>query len=400
MLGKKTLDRYSDVLLWGMQAARKQRFKKGDVILVRYQEAATPLAEVVHGMLLDKGYNPVMRMGLTTPMERDFFMRSDNRQLVFVPAGTRELYESLNGSIFLHAPDSLTHLREVDPKRIGKTAVAVKFLRDILNLREEKGEFGWTLCMYPTPELARQAGLTERQYETQLIRACHLNASDPVKEWRTIHRKASSIKNWLNGLDVQRLHVESERTDLWIKPGDNRRWLGVSGHNIPSFELFLSPDWRGTQGVYYADQPSFRSGNYVEGVRLEFRNGRVVGAGARKGSDFLQKQIRMDKGANRVGEFSLTDKRFSRINRFMANTLFDENYGGKFGNCHVALGSSYSDTFDGDTSSLTREKKDELGFNDSALHWDLVNTEDKRVTAELQSGKSLVIYESGCFMGP
>ncbi len=400
MLGKKSLERYADVLLWGMQTARKQRFKKGDVVIVRYQGAATPLAEIIQGKLLDRGYHPVMRMGLTSVMERNFYERSDNRQLVFVPPGTRELYENLNGSIFLHAPDSLTHLRGIDPKRIGKTAVAVKFLRDILNLREERGEFGWTLCIFPTSELARQAGLTEKQYASQVIRACYLNTQDPVKEWKAIHDKAAAIKDWLNSLDVERLHVESDRTDLWITPGEHRRWLGVSGHNIPSFELFLSPDWRGTEGVYYADQPSFRSGNYVEEVRLEFKKGRAIEMDARKGKDFVQKQIRMDKGACRVGEFSLTDKRFSRINRFMANTLFDENYGGKHGNSHIALGASYSDTFDGDASSLTLERKDELGFNDSALHWDLVSTEDKRVTAQLSSGKSVVVYEGGCFLGP
>ena len=102
-------------------------------------------------------------------------------------------------------------------------------------------------------------------------------------------------------------------------------------------------------------------------------------------------------GANRVGEFSLTDKRFSKITTFMANTLFDENYGGRYGNCHLAVGSSYSDTYDGDPASLTRAKKQQLGFNDSALHWDLVNTEKKTVTAHLTSGKKIVIYEDGMF---
>jgi aminopeptidase len=98
-----------------------------------------------------------------------------------------------------------------------------------------------------------------------------------------------------------------------------------------------------------------------------------------------------------VGEFSLTDKRFSRIDRFMADTLFDENFGGKEGNCHLALGSSYSDTFSGDPAKLTPALKKKLGFNDSALHWDLVNTEPKTVTAYLTNGKNIVIYESGEF---
>ena len=98
-----------------------------------------------------------------------------------------------------------------------------------------------------------------------------------------------------------------------------------------------------------------------------------------------------------MGEFSLTDRRFSRINRFMANILFDENYGGKFGNCHIALGSSYSDTYAGDSKRLNQALKQKLGFNESALHWDLVNTEKKRVTAHLQIGKAVTIYENGRF---
>ncbi|MRR08467.1 MAG: aminopeptidase, partial [Deltaproteobacteria bacterium] len=104
-----------------------------------------------------------------------------------------------------------------------------------------------------------------------------------------------------------------------------------------------------------------------------------------------------DKGASRVGEFSLTDKRFSLIDRFMADTLFDENFGGSDGNCHLALGSSYSDTFSGNPARLTKEMKNRLGFNDSALHWDLVNTEEKTVTAHLENGREIVIYEKGVF---
>jgi aminopeptidase len=82
----------------------------------------------------------------------------------------------------------------------------------------------------------------------------------------------------------------------------------------------------------------------------------------------------------------------------MANTLYDENYGGKNGNCHIALGSSYSNTYAGDRRKLTPARKRHLGFNESALHWDLVNTEKKRVSAHLKSGETISIYENGRFM--
>ncbi len=397
MLTKKQIQKYSDVLLWGLKAARIKAFKKGDIVLVQFDPAAVHLAESLQAKLLDWGMIPVLRSGPTITMEKTFYGKANQRQLTFLGSWEKDLCQHLNGRIFLHAPESLTHLKHIDPKRIGKVAVAKKPLRDIMREREEKGELGWTLCMVPTEALAKQAGLSLRQYANQVIRACYLDKPEPVGEWKKIFKKAIALKKWLNGLDITHCHIESDHTDLMIKIGEKRRWQGISGHNIPSFELFLSPDWRGTKGVYYADQPSFRSGNYVEGVRLTFERGAVMKVNAKKGKNFVEKQLHMDPGARRLGEFSLTDKRFSKINRFMASTLYDENFGGRYGNCHVAVGMSYTDTYAGDPAKLTAKMKDKLGFNDSALHWDLVNTENKRVTAHLRSGEKVVIYENGMF---
>ena len=397
MFTKKQLERYADVLWWGLTTAKKVPFKKNDIVLIRYNSSAVGLAEVLYAGLISKGMHPVQRVSPSATMEKDFYLRSTNRQLVFIPPGEKELMSRLNGSIYLHAPESITHLSDVAPRKIGKTTVAQKTLRDILNRREARGSFSWTLCIYPTAELAGQAGISLEQYTRQVVKACFLSKSDPVSEWRQIYDNARSIKKWLNSLKVKFLHVESDTIDLEIKPGEKRQWIGISGRNIPSFEIFVSPDWRGTRGKYHADQPSYRSGNRVEGVRLEFNKGKVRKVSAQTGQAFVKNQLKMDKGADKMGEFSLTDQRFSRITRFMANTLFDENYGGKNGNCHIALGSSYSNTYAGDSKRLNQALKQKLGFNESALHWDLVNTEKKRVTAHLQTGKAVTIYENGRF---
>ena len=397
MLNERYLERYADVLIWGLKTARRERFGKGEAILIQYDHAALRLAEILYDRIITQGMHPIQRMGLTVAMERSFYGKSDNRQLVFHPPGEKELLGNLHGRIYLHAPDSLTHLKEIDPARISKAIVARKPLRDILERREQEGRYGWTLCTLPTPELALQAKTTPEIYARQIIRACYLDRKDPVGEWEAIRREATAIKEWLTGMKPAFLTVESEHCDLRITPGADRKWMGISGHNIPSFELFISPDWRGTEGTYFANLPSYRSGNYVEGVRLTFRKGTAVEISAEKGEAFTVKQLRMDRGAARIGEFSLTDRRFSRIDRFMADTLFDENFGGRFGNCHVAVGSSYADTYGGDPATLTGDRKRKLGFNDSALHWDLVNTEDKTVTAHLTTGERIVIYEHGRF---
>jgi len=389
------IERYAEVLLWGLKTARKGPLKRGEIFLVRYNLPAVRLAEILQARLLDMGMNPVLRADATPVMEQQFFDIARPQQLVFQPPGEKTFYQHLSGSIFLHAPEAITHLSHIDPNKIAQAAIARKYIRDLLEKREELALFSWTLCVFPTKALAKHAGLSQIKYTSQIIKSCFLNRRSPIDEWKRIFNNASEIKAWLNRMQVQHYHIESQHMDLEITPGESRKWIGISGHNIPSFELFLSPDWRGTRGVYYADQPSFRSGNLVKNVTITFK--KAVEVKAKKGLAFIKKQLAMDQGADKVGEFSLTDKRFSKINQFMANTLFDENYGGAHGNCHIALGASYSDTYNGDTSQLTKKIKSKLGFNDSALHWDLVNTEKKRVTAHLKDGKKATIYENGKF---
>lgn len=395
---KTQLDRYADVMVWAMENARRGgKFKKYDNVLVRYDAAALPLAQAVYERLLLKRYLPEARCARPESMQRAFYASADDRQLRHIAAGEEAFQSSLNGLIALRAPEDLTALKRVDPARIGRAAVARKGLKEILDRTEQAGRFAWTLCNYPTQELADKAGLTLKQYAAQVAKACFLNEKDPVGRWKEVMAQIAQIGKWLNGLHIARLHVQSAHMDFEVLLGEKRRFISGGGNNIPSFEIFTSPDWRGTRGVYFADLSSYRSGNYVKGVRLEFKDGRAVHATAEKGQDFLRHMLAMDPGAAQVGEFSLTDRRFSKIDKFMADILFDENFGGKYGNCHVAVGSSYADTFAGDVRKLDKKTKQALGYNDSSLHWDLINTENKTVHATLKNGKKILIYEKGQF---
>jgi len=398
MLDSQTLQKYADVMLWGMYTARSSPFTAGETVLLRYDHSATGLAEIVYEKLLWDGLNVVQRATPTFGMERSFLKVSGPSQLEFLPPGEETLAHNIHGTMSLLAPESLTHLQDIDPSRIGKVILAKKRIRDILDERENLGHFGWTLGLLPTKALAQSAGLTPQEYADQIIKACHLDHPQPEEKWQEIYDSAQDIKSRLNDLQIRYLHLESDSCDLWVTPGQHRRWVGVSGHNIPSFEIFTSPDWRGTQGVFFMDQPSYRNGNLVRNLRLEFKDGEVNGIQAEEGEDFVRKQVQVDENACRLGEFSLTDRRFSRIDRYMAHTLYDENFGGEHGNCHIALGASYSETYVFGGDNLSKAQKTEFGFNDSALHWDLVNTEPKRVQARLESGETRTIYEDGEFL--
>jgi len=161
--------------------------------------------------------------------------------------------------------------------------------------------------------------------------------------------------------------------------------------------VFISPDWRGTTGKITFNQPLYHYGNLIEGITLTFKDGKVIKAYARENDDLLQEMLEVP-GADSIGEFSLTDKRLSKINHFMAETLFDENMGGPFGNTHIALGKSYHDSFTGDPSIITDLQWEDMGFNDSALHTDIISTTDRIVTATLIDGSEVVIYRDGMFV--
>ena len=146
---EKQMEKYCDVLLWALKTARKENFRKNDVVLIRYDLPAIGMAEILQAKLLDMGLNPVLRMGLTSVMERNFLEKAHSRQLIFQTPGEMQLCKNLNGSINFYAPESLTHLSHIDSKKIGRVAVSRKPLRDILDKRDEQGRFGWTICMYP-----------------------------------------------------------------------------------------------------------------------------------------------------------------------------------------------------------------------------------------------------------
>ena len=137
----------------------------------------------------------------------------------------------------------------------------------------------------------------------------------------------------------------------------------------------------------------------IRGIRLTFAGGRVVEASAEEGEAELKAMLATDRGAARMGEYSLTDGRHSRITRFMASTLYDENRGGASGNTHLALGNSYEEMYTGDVVGATPEQFAALGFNSSSIHVDIISTSDRTVTATLEDGSTRVIYTGGQFQG-
>ena len=394
------LERYADVLV-NFALGGGGGIKEGEVVRIVAPESAKPLYVELHRAVWRAGGNT---LGHYVPnddaeynLARDFIEIAGERQLDFFPAQqSRGLVDQMDHQVSVLSDADMHALEGADPRKIMRRAQAMKPLLDWRTEKENEGRFTWTLALYGTPAMAAEAGLSEEEYWQQIIEACFLDDENAIERWRAVSDQIGEYVERLSALPIDRLYVRGEDAELTLTVGEQRKWVGGSGRNIPSFEIFTSPDWRGTEGWIRFNQPLYRYGNLIEGIGLEFANGRVVKATAERNEDVLKEMVATEN-ADKVGEYSLTDSRFSRITKFMAETLFDENVGGPFGNTHLALGKSYHDCYAGDPASVSRERWEELGFNDSTVHTDIVSTVDRTVTARLRDGSERVIYEAGRF---
>ena len=398
---QKILEKYADILV-NFALGGGKGIKKGEVVYIAVDEIAKPLFIELRKAVWKSGghvipnYRPSSDKDFN--VERDFYIHAQGHQIEFFPAKyMKGLVDEIDHSIFIISETDKKALAGIDPKKLMARGKSMKPYMEWRNEKENRGKFTWTLALYATEAMAKEAKMSLFDYWQEIIHACFLDKKDPITEWKRIYGDLEKYRRKLNALSVDRFHIQGPDADLWIKLGEKRQWAGGSGRNIPSFELFTSPDCRFTEGWIRFSEPLYRYGNIIEGVKLVFKNGRVAESSATKGEKILKDMIATEN-ADMVGEFSLTDKRFSRITKFMAETLFDENVGGQNGNTHIALGNSYHDCFAGDPSKVSKSEWKKLGFNNSSVHTDIVSTAPRVVTAHLKDGGKKIIYKEGRFM--
>ncbi len=399
---QKMLERYAHVLV-NFALNNGKGIKKGDVVRIVCHEYAKPLYQELRKAVLKSGGH-VMGQYLPDDTEqcnlsREFFEIADVDQLSFFPKKFfKAMAETIDHQVYIISETHPHGLDGVDPKKIMASGKSSKPYRDWLIKKENAGKFTWTLALYGTPQMAREAGLTHTEYWNEIIKACYLDAPKPVQKWQTLFARLKKFEQFMNAITKKAdyFHMYGADCDITFKLGKDRKWVGGSGRNIPSFELFTSPDWRGTNGWIAFNQPLYYHGTRIEGIRLEFTQGIVTHATAKKNQHVLREMI-AQRNADKVGEWSLTDNRLSRITKFMADTLYDENVGGPFGNTHIAVGNSYHDCYDGDPSKVSKAGWKKMGYNDSVVHTDVISTVDRTVVAHMQDGTQKVVYKRGRF---
>jgi aminopeptidase len=377
--------------------------RPGDTVLLTGQECSKDLFVAIAREVYNAGgnlitnYQPDNTRNLS--ISRYLLEHGSHEQIgFFAEPYWRGIVEATDHILFIVSEPDIHYLEGLPAAKISRMLSARAPYMQMREKKEQEGKLSWSLCLYGTPSMAEEAGLSLDEYWEQIIGACYLRDDDPVAKWKQVQREIEEIKDKLDTLQVDTLHIKGDDVDLHIRVGPNRKWLSGGGKNIPSFEIFTSPDWRGTNGSIRFNQPLYYSGKRISGVSLQFENGVVVSSSATENEAALKEMISQEN-ADKVGEFSLTDRRHSRITKFMATTLFDENMGGEFGNTHIALGNAYKDTYPGDMSAVSELQWMEMGYNICPkVHTDIISTSNRTVTAVLAGGVEKIIYSNGQFL--
>lgn len=376
---------------------------KGDTVFLVGQECAKDLFLAIAREVYAAGGNLITNYQPDHTREGSLArllleVGSDEQVSFFAQHYWQGIVEAADHILFIVSEPDIHYLEGLPASRISAMNSARAPYMKMREQKEQQGKLSWSLCLFGTPSMAQEAGLSLEAYWEQIIEACYLREDDPVAKWKAVQKEIEDIKEKLDALDIDTLHIKGEEVDLHIRLGEHRKWLSGGGKNIPSFEIFTSPDWRGTEGTIRFNQPLYYSGKRISGIELTFAAGVVVASSATENEEALREMIAQEN-ADKVGEFSLTDRRHSRITKFMATTLYDENMGGTFGNTHIALGNAYKDTFAGDMATVSEEQWAQMGYNSCPkVHTDIISTTNRTVTARLRNGTETVIYRDGQFV--
>jgi aminopeptidase len=268
-------------------------------------------------------------------------------------------------------------LADLDGTRVGKARMRELAERYLKAMNQRL--INWTIVAYPNEGWATTVfgePDVERLWDA-VVSATRLDEPDPVEAWRVHIEKLVERAELMNERGFESLRFRGPGTDLSVGLTPRTRWLSavdetVDGRrhvaNMPTEEIFTSPDARRTEGVVRSTKPLAVTGAIVRDLELRFEGGRAVEVNASSGADVIREQMRSDEGATRLGEVALVDgdSRIGRSGLVFLNTLFDEN-----ATCHIAYGSAFLEAIEGGAGASEAELA-ELGFNDSTIHTDFM----------------------------
>lgn len=337
---------------------------------------------------------------------------STDEQLQFVPRHLAVKYDELvdeNGAnIRLVGSEDPDILRDLDPKRVNAAQLAPR--RALKRFYEEgigSSKVHWTVAAAATPAWGKKLfpELSEQDAESALWRAilaaCRADHPDCLARWQEHNTRLQRRGRMLTERKLRSLRFTGPGTDLTVGLSEKAIWKGGRDlsprgvefePNIPTEEVFTTPDFRLTQGTARATRPFFINGKLIQGLELVFEHGAITDFRAREGEETFREYISSDDGARRLGEVALVgvDSPIYKMGHIFQEILFDENAA-----CHIAVGSAYRFCLEGG-EKMNEAELAAIGCNVSHVHTDMmISSEEVDVTGVLADGGTLPLIQKG-----
>ena len=392
-------------------------FREGDRLRIQAEPPHRDLVHEIAAGAWDRGARDVRVEWGDSRLSRIYFDRAKDDRFDSAPswvANDGAMYVDEGWCVLrLEGEENPIALDGVEPGRLQRhqraRAIALSKYRSAII----SNKIPWTILPVATEAWARAVfGTAGRPIGEDpvaelwdvLMPILRLDGPDPAAALRAHAEELAARARRLTEAHLTEVHFSGPGTDLRIGLSSRSRWGGAGAKapdgrfflpNHPTEEVFTSPDNRLAEGKVSCTRPVKVLGESVVGAWFEFREGRAIASGAKKGAEVLARYLEVDPGASRLGEVALVDS-FGPI--WKSGLVFDSILLDENAACHIALGSAYVDVFEG-SDTMNTEERAAAGYNEALVHTDfMIGSPEVDVEGRRQDGTTLKILQGGKFV--
>jgi aminopeptidase len=374
--------------------------QEGQTVFVLTQVEHAPLARALTQAAYKAGARYVDVSYRDPHVRKAMIELGSDETLTYTPDWLKTLWRAASGNALIATtgdpePELMSDL---DGERVGRAQM--KELTEIMRGQMAERTVNWTGVAFPNEGWAEKVfGEPDVERLWEAVALCtRLDEGDPVAAWRDHMARLESRAAKLTELKFDSLHYTGPGTDFKVGLLDGARWMSALFHtatgieyvpNMPTEEVFTSPDSRRAEGTIRSTQPLALLGDVVEGLQLTVKDGKIVEVNADKGADVVRGQLGSDERASYFGELALVDgtSRVGKTGITFFDTLFDEN-----ATCHIAYGFGIPEVFEGEPDD---------GMNVSTVHTDfMIGGPELNVDGITRDGKSVPILREDTWRLP
>ena len=381
-------------------------FKKSKSLFISFNVENTDFVKNVVELAQEMGVTDIAFDACNLQIEHDVLKSISIDQIEKHPLFDKSIwdeYAKKDASFLILVTEMPGIMEDIESEKIAKADYVSRNTRPIYKKKQLRYEIPWCIAALPSKSWANQLFPNDENAYDKLFEyiydACMVNIDNPIESWNETLKKSAKRVTKLMELKIKSLHyTNSLGTDLTVYLRDNTIWKdankGEMIANMPSYEIFTSPDFRKTEGIVYGSRPLVYNGKVIDEFYIRFESGKAVEYYAKIGKDLLGAILSSDKQSAYLGEAALInyDSPISNTGIVFYTTLFDEN-----ASCHLALGGGFSNTIE-NGNNLSEEELLACGINQSKIHVDfMIGTKDLNIMAETFDGKTVQIFKDGNF---